>query len=353
MTVIEGHFLDGLSSKRIAARLAFSPQQPQLVTLHLDHQADTPTRIETQLKDLHINSRLGSTPREIALADNQLFITDDHQAIESWLKLAKSKQHSGWLHKLENSLPTICLATLATAVALWACFTFGIPAAANFIAFKLPEFAQKKLASSLVLLDKTIFQPSKLSPERQLALLELSQPILANYSELNPKIYFRSGMGANALALPNGEIVFTDALVNLVEDDKELLAVLFHELGHLQGRHIIRRVLQDSMVTLVVIIATGDIDTLDLLTGLPTLILDLSYSRDFETEADDFALHAMHQHGIHPQYFATVMQRFAQLDNNSKKQRAKDKPLRDILSTHPPTSERIQKAQQYAPTTAP
>ena len=63
-----------------------------------------------------------------------------------------------------------------------------------------------------------------------------------------PRLEFRASpaLGPNAFALPSGIIVVTDELVTLAHDDREILAVLGHELGHVAHRHVMRQLLQSS-----------------------------------------------------------------------------------------------------------
>ena len=96
--------------------------------------------------------------------------------------------------------------------------------------------------------------------------------------ELDPAfrfdLFFRhsEALGANAFALPNGIIVVTDDLVNLAEHEDEILGVLAHEIGHVVGRHALRRVLQNSGVVLLVAGITGDIVSISsLAAALPAL----------------------------------------------------------------------------------
>ncbi len=272
--------------------------------------------------------------------------------------------HSGsksvsFVHKLETSLPLIFIAVIATVIMVWVTAVYGIPRSAEYIAFQLPEFATEKLGGSMTVLDETLFDPSELEASRRQEIRDLFAPYLASYKDLKPKLEFRSGMMANAFALPGGEIVLTDDFVNLVEDDKELLAVLFHELGHLKYRHITRRALQDSMLTILIILVAGDtIDTVEFVAGIPTLILDLSYSRAFEDEADKFALEQMHHFDIPVDYFASVMQRLESFYSEESGDSGKHiegegespqekKSMNDFLSTHPSTDDRVKLVEQF------
>jgi Zn-dependent protease with chaperone function len=53
---------------------------------------------------------------------------------------------------------------------------------------------------------------------------------------------------ANAFALPNGRVVVTDELVELLKNDSDALrAVLLHEIGHVQHHHSIRLAAQAAV----------------------------------------------------------------------------------------------------------
>ena len=124
--------------------------------------------------------------------------------------------------------------------------------------------------------------------------------------------------GANALTLPNGTIVFTDEMVNLAVNDHELVAILGHEIGHVVHRHILRRIIQDSTITILILFITGDVSSASsVVLALPSILLDLSYSREFEIEADDFAFDFFINNNLEPEYFAQIMRR---LENYNTKQ---------------------------------
>jgi Zn-dependent protease with chaperone function len=104
------------------------------------------------------------------------------------------------------------------------------------------------------------------------------------------ELKFRGGgkIGANAFALPGGFVVLTDELVALAETDLEIIAVLMHELGHVEMRHTLRQTLQGALPGLLLAAMTGDVDSLA--SGLPAALMQLRYSRQMETEADAYAL---------------------------------------------------------------
>lgn len=340
MLAIHGYYLDGKSALRIEATLQ-SRNTSGFILLTDDNS------VVIDGADMQIEAPLGNTPREISLGQARLFVSEDHHAVEQLSKLIKQRGFPfSFVHKLEDNLVSIVFFTLSILVFVWAIVVHGIPHAAKTIAFEMPEYVEGKLSSSLSILDATLLSPSELPKQRQQQLKTFFEPYLQAHQALTPNVHFRSGMDANALALPNGDIVFTDALVNLAGNDQQLLAVLFHELGHLKHKHITQRILQGSMMTLVVLFLTGDIDSIDMLTGVPTLIADLAYSREFELEADKYALSMLQQSNIPIEAFSAIMVSLAEHYemNDSGKH---GKKLTDFLSTHPTTQERIEQVAKY------
>ena len=341
---IDGIYLDGKTSKRHIARLEVNSDH-KITRIHLATQREI---LSFEQQHYKVETRLGNTPREISFDDAQLFVCDNHDEIDkiiSWQKKYSSKQNT-WLYRLENNLKLICLSTIATIIFLYGLIIYGIPSTAKVMAHHAPQFTSQQLISSLDILDRTVFDASELSAQRQQEITALVAPYLLSYKSLQPKLVFRAGMKANALALPNGVIVFTDDFVNLTQSDDELLAVLFHELGHLSHKHMTQRMIQDAMLTIMVVFITGDVETFDLLTGLPTLLLDLAYSREFEIEADSYALTQLSNHNIPLQSFVDAMRN---LEQYYLKQSAgsSESAINDFFSTHPKTEKRIKLIEQF------
>jgi len=339
MLKIQGRYLSGKTSRQQFGCLeAFENQTVYLVT------SDPESRARIGTGDIKVASRLGSTPREIYLGENQLFTTDDHDAADQLVLILRGKNNA-FLHKLESNLTVIFVALVLTVLFVAGATIYGVPKAAEVIAHKFPGFTSEKFSDGLAVLDQTLFEPSQLEAEQKQRVEQLFRPFLDAHAQLNPRIYFRSGIGANAFALPNGEIIFTDEFVELAEHDNELIAVLLHELGHLKHKHIARRAIQDAMITLMTLFIIGDIGSADLVTAIPILLLDLSYSREFEREADHYAVEQLLAADIPVEYFASIMQKLyehgkAQQDDET------DFEMPRYLSTHPASEERITLIQE-------
>ena len=331
---IQGRYLSGDTSKHQSACLEVSTGHSILIVT-----TNPESRMVFDSADIKITSRLGNTPREIFIGDNQLFITDDNSSVDA-LAVTLNKKHYALLHKLESNLPVIIVALLVTILLVVSSTLYGIPKAAKFIAHEFPDFTTEKFSDGMAVLDRTLFEPSTLSEEKKQSIEGVFQPFLKDHDLFKPTIFFRSGVGPNAFALPNGEIVFTDELIALADNDDELIAILFHELGHLKHKHITRRGIQNVMITLMALFIIGDINSVDFVTALPAMLLDLSYSREFEREADQYAVEQLVASGIPVSSFVSIMQKI----HNSVDDKEEDKTSLDIpqyLSTHPRMEERI------------
>ena len=196
---------------------------------------------------------------------------------------------------------------------------------------------------TLEILDRTIFAPSTLAEEKTDELEEKYALFVDGEDAQRYRLAFRHAGMPNALALPGGIIVVTDEMVLATENDAEFLAVVAHEIGHVRGHHAMRLVLQGSGVAVLMTALAGDaVGTTILAAALPAVLLRTRYSRQFESEADDYAFAMLKRHGQSPQAFADLMRRLR------LRKDAKEEPdtLLQYLSTHPATEERILRAEQ-------
>jgi predicted Zn-dependent protease len=222
--------------------------------------------------------------------------------------------------------------------ALVAGYVWGIPFLAGVVAHRLPAVVADTLSEqTLAALDRDVFTPSAISRERQQAIdaafRRLTMP--ADASGRYQLVFRKSDdIGANAMALPSGTIVVTDGLVTLARDDREILGVLAHEAGHVDGRHGLRGMLQSSLVGLVVLWLAGDVSSIA--AAAPAALVDASYSRELEREADAYAVQVLTANGIPLTYFADMLRRLEASSGAAGTPAA----LR-YLSTHPATEERL------------
>jgi Zn-dependent protease with chaperone function len=312
--------------------------------------------------DIRVSSRLGNTPRILDFPDGGKCEVRDNDSIDQWLAARGGQSSSRLLHRLESRMGYAFAAMVFTVGILWATITLGAPAFAKLAAEKMPAQTEEALGGHVLAgLDKAFFSPSKLSEEKQQQVSATFDRINKNLQRDEPlQLEFRAGdrIGANALALPSGIVVVTDELVKLAENQEELFAVLSHEAGHVMHRHALRGWLQDSLVALIIAGVASDATSLSVLAaGLPTALVNAKYSREFETEADDFAYQKMQEQKIPLRNFANILSRLEQSAKGKPPSKDEAKPSKktdnnqsdgdalDFMSSHPATAERIKRFQ--------
>lgn len=336
---------------------------------------------EVPFSDLTISSRIGNTPRYISFADGSQFETNDNAAVDKMVKkLANDPLHS-LAHKLESAKGFILFTIVAVILFGWLFIQYGIPAMSKQIAEWLPDEASQYMGQGVLeAMDKSWFSPSQLAQQRQDELRKLFNGLLKNIEgSQNYKIEFRLGgkIRANAFALPNGTIVFTDELINLAEDDMEIASVMLHEIGHLKRKHSLRATIQQFSLAMFVMVITGDVSTSSsIITAIPVMLVESGFSQKMETEADTYSLEYMQQHGIDPNYFAIMMEKLeasfsqqylscmetALKEKNNQAQKikciteavkankleksSKNTNALDYFSTHPSSEERVERFRQ-------
>lgn len=294
---------------------------------------------------VRIPPRIANTRRSLYFPDgSQCEIDDDddddNDALDSFLKKYQRKgSFHRFLYHWESKLSYAIMALALTAFAVWGVASYGIPALSRQVAFNLPPSTESRLGrEALRTLDQLLFSPSQLPDARKRelnALFDRMKRGIRDGKEFRIELRKSPRVGANAFALPSGIIILTDELIHLATRDEELVAVLAHEIGHVKFHHTLRHLLQNSATGLLIAAITGDIfSSTALASALPTVLLEAKYSRDFEREADWFAMEYLRAQGIASKYFADILLRL-----EGKPDSANDLP--NFLSSHPATEERI------------
>lgn len=295
---------------------------------------------------LSVSPRIGKTERFVMLPDGGQLQCRDHPLLDRLPQEGKTEGIVAWL---EQRWYVALAAVMIVVISLAAGYVWGLPAAADRIAAAVPIDYERTLGDHAIrwLDDSTYFDPTELDEQTQQALqsgfekLTQGLPMQQHY-----RLAFRNSetIGANALALPGGTIVVTDQLVELAELEEEILAILAHEIGHVERRHALRHILHDSITGVVAATVSNDASSLTLVvSGMPVLLAKMKYSREFEAEADDYGFDLLNRHNISPEHFATMMERL----RGDREGKIGDNRM-SFLSTHPVTADRIAKARRAA-----
>ena len=352
MLTIEGNYSDGKTSRVTSAYLLHQNDGWVSILPIADDQPPFISHAPDSAYD--ISTRLGSAPRVITFTTGESFTTNDHTGVDSLAQLSSKETWQRYLPLLEKNIALVLCTGIVAVIIVWLTITRGIPELAKLVAFNLPLEVERSVGTgTLEIIDNNIAEPSELTDALQEKVRLKVAPYLVRYGPPETVLVFRNtSFGANAFALPSGIILFTDDLVNLAENDDELLAVLFHELGHLKYRHIMRRSLQGSFITILTVLLAGDLSgSNELIAGIPLLLIDTSYSRDFEREADDFAMQRMISENIPLLAFENILNRLEESHKIENEQRTfgdgTGNFFTDYLSSHPGTPERVSLIRTY------
>lgn len=285
-------------------------------------------------RDYEYLPSVGKSPHALMMTDGARVEFID--GVPKWLHL---ENHAlfGKISQMETRWTWIGASLVVMCAFVFGVFKFGIPMTAHHIAQRMPADALMSVGNQAEEYVMEFTKPSTLPKARQ-------DEIIALYGKLNgnpkAKVIVRAGggIGANALAIPNNTIVITDELINLTDDDRQILAVLAHEQGHLVHRHSLEQAISSLGVGILVVVITGD--TSDLLLALPTLLASADYSQKAEMEADKFAIDELKRLGISPIHLADFFRRM-------QKEHGSEQGHWTILSTHPETDKRIEQAEQH------
>ena len=284
--------------------------------------------------DVKVDERLGRAARRLRFNGGAFCEVGDLRGLDA---LLSSKAHrDGWVDRMQRHLPFVLLSIITCAVLAVAGYKWGLPWAAAKGAANLPAPISDQLSiQALHLLDDgNVFLPSGIAKDRQRALsAKFHALLLPEGGTSRAELMFRRSpqLGANAFALPNGTIVVLDDLVTVMDDDRQILATLAHEEGHVHGHHGLQLLLQSSVAVAFITLYIGDFS--GLLAIAPATLLQAKYSRDLEEQADDYAVTVLDLNGLSPELLAEALKKLTAAHRESA-------PA-GYLSSHPATDERM------------
>jgi predicted Zn-dependent protease len=160
-----------------------------------------------------------------------------------------------------------------------------------------------------------------------------------NYSSYTYKLVLVKNKQVNAYSLPGGYIIICRGLFEFIDSPEELAAVIAHEMGHIEKKHLVSRIIKEFGISLLV---SGDAMILG---EIGKLAASTAFDRKQEKEADQFALKLLEKSRINPRMLAFFFRKL------STKGLSFDKRL-ELLMSHPHNSSRIKAAFEYKLTEA-
>jgi len=316
------------------------------VSLTLDAEAFTVSGDGIERRDpigaVQVMEPIGRTPRVVRFVGGASCEIQDRDAFAAMLAAHGVPQ--GQVAAFDRSWRVVTAAMVFVAIVAAGGYRYGLPAIAKVTADRLPRSTLNAFSVHIQsVLDSTVFKPTELPLERQQTIrAEFDALRIPAGSAPSLGVSFRraDSIGPNALTLPSGNIIVTDELVELLKDDRQIMAVLAHEAGHAQHRHGMRQIIQSTVMGALVAWYIGDVSGLS--AAAPTSLLQAKYSRDLEREADDYAAWMLTVNHMPVSLLIEALQAL----EGSHAGRGNPGAL-SYLSSHPATAERIATLRAY------
>jgi len=318
-----------------------SEMRPAEITIdplgHFRVEADGHCLRTGNLNDCREGDILPGLPVDLIFPDEDRFIPNATGI--RWFSQSSGQSVLSWL---ESHTISIVAALILVPLFLWMMVFSGIPAFARVTAPLIPHSTLSQMGQSQLKMVDLLMEPSELDEAQQ-------QTIMAYWSQSRKeaglgdhyRIEFRHAGMINAFALADGTLVVTDGLVRAMEYRNDLItAVLFHEAGHIDLHHNMRMVLQSGATSLLYILMFGDMEGItEVLLGAGVSLSENAFSRDMESDADNFAHKHLKLSGHPSSVYADALANLPGADS-------KPNSLLELLSTHPELQERIRRANE-------
>lgn len=194
--------------------------------------------------------------------------------------------------------------------------------------------------------------PYVIDPEIDHYISTLGNRLVGNSdaNQLKFNFYLIARSDINAFAIPGGHISLNTGLISSTKTESELAGVMAHEIIHVTQRHLPRMIARQKELSLPAtaaiiggILLGGQAGAAAIIGSNAGLIGDqLSYTRDFEREADTFGMQVLANSGYDPNgmpdFFKTLKEKTRLVDTSAP----------EFLRTHPLTINRISETESRA-----
>jgi predicted Zn-dependent protease len=169
--------------------------------------------------------------------------------------------------------------------------------------------------------------------------------------ELFYRFYVVDNSTINAFALPGGYIFMHRGLVNHMNNEAELAAVLGHEIGHITARHAVQQISKAKAYQLGMAITSVFVpipQAAGMLSDLMAMAIIQGFGREAELQSDELSIRYLTRAGYDPNATIGILKTLKRLDELDTKEKTdageKVEKYHGAFSTHPETESRIKEA---------
>jgi len=193
-----------------------------------------------------------------------------------------------------------------------------------------------EMIMEMYLSDKRLVQNPTLDSALSDVVERLNEGLLE--SEYRFTYYVVAFDEVNAMTFPGANIVVNSGLIEFSESPEELAAVMAHELGHAQLRHVVDRFTAQIGVSVLLSILTGG--DASLVHEIISMLVSSAFSRSQEAEADLFGMELLEKVHIDPKSMGVFFERL------NAEELSYDQRL-ELIMSHPHNNARIEVNEAY------
>jgi len=236
---------------------------------------------------------------------------------------------------VEVSTRKIVLWSLAAVGSMLGLLFFAVPYAADVIADHVPLAVEKRLGRVAENQVRAMFPGARCTAGPGVAALrKLSEKLQAGADLRMPaSIVAYSSKTPNAFALPGGTVFLLSGLLAKAQNQDEVAGVLAHELGHLQHRDHVRRMIANGGGAYLIGLLFGDVTGGGALIFAGKELFFASHSREAEAAADAFAAQTLARLGRPARPMGELLQRITGPEEDG---------AFTILHDHPLSKDRVE-----------
>ncbi len=236
----------------------------------------------------------------------------------------------------------------------WACVVFLLLLAGGYgaITFWAADWTAKKMPISLEVKWGRAISKAFLGTKQEITegpAFDAAQILFSRLKQALPKdnpypleLHVVKDPIVNAFALPGGQVVLMTGLMEETRSPEEVAGVLAHEIQHVLKRHVVKRLVQELgwRAWFSVFVGGGDLSGVVLGAGS---LMQLSYGRAQESEADREGAHLLREAGLSVRPLADFFERLSSREGADAKVPA-------FISTHPESLGRAKELAKLAAT---
>lgn len=340
MQTLQGTYFDGQTAQAYTVNVTI---QSDFLTIHFPTSAQGDTKPMLLWHANQVELKETTTQQwEISFEGATILIANaQFRSILAnyWGQNHPALQHKSIFNYLRSRLVALCVvATIILAIG----YFFILPLLCDVVAENMPYSYEKKLGESVF---NSMVNTANIDSVRSEKLQQFANGI--NFNNKHPlKFYVVNGDVYNAFALPGGDVIVYKKLLKELPTKEALAALLAHEVAHQKNKHALKSMVRSIANYAFISILTNDIN------GLTALLIqsggnlkEMKFSRNLETEADEDGLAILKNNQLSQKGFEQL---FEVLGVQEQEQEYPSTDFPEMLSTHPLTKKRLNKAVETA-----